>query len=154
MIQVQKLLWNAGGGRHKTGNSLLKQLCYMRNSGILYKVILFLTTFYCVLRYFTSVNLQTGHRTRGKKNAELEPHQWEIFPSEKAFQEETLYWLLFAIIYAKWAPVFKLRNKIRLCPVQAYKKKKKNTITLESLKWCVFSLLLSQALNGDKPEFL
>lgn len=71
--------------------------------------------------------------------------------SEKAFQEETLYWLLFAIIYAKWAPVFKHRNKIRLCPVQACQKK--STITLEGLKWFVFLLPLSQALNGDKLNF-
>lgn len=150
MIQVQKLLWSAGGGRHKTGNSLLKQLCYMRTSGIVSKVILFLTTFYCVLRYFASINLQTGHRTRGKK-CRAWASSVRNLSSEKAFQEETLYWLLFAIIYAKWAPVFKHRNKIRLCPVQACQKK--STITLEGLKWFVFLLPLSQALNGDKLNF-
>lgn len=31
--------------------------------------------------------------------------------------------------------------------------KKKSTITLEGLKWCVFLLPLSQALNGDKLNF-
>lgn len=104
------------GGRRKTDNSLLKQLSYMRNSGIVSKVILFLTTFYCALRYFTSINLQTGHRTRWEKMQSLS------LISEKPFQEEILYWLLFAIIYAKWPPVFKHRNKVRLCPVQACQK--------------------------------
>lgn len=77
LIWVQKLLWIAGGGTCEVGTSLLNQLCYTRNSGTVSKVIFSLATSVCL----TSPNSQTGHRTwRGKKIAELEPHQWTTFP--------------------------------------------------------------------------